>query len=158
MPSKLITTWSDYESAVEETLASATHSLRIFDENLSALKLERSGLIATLRRFLNTSPGHSLQIIIQHTDHLLNHSPRLMELLITYAHNFQIYECPPHLQALSDAMILADGKFGVVRFYKSQARAKVIFDDIKECAPYKRRYDQILEEGGILVTGRALGL
>lgn len=158
MPSKLITTWGEYESAVQEILALATHTLRIFDENLSTLKLDRPGRIATLREFLNANPKHSLQIAVQDAERLRLNSPRLMALLVTYSHNLQIIECPPHLTTLSDSLILADGKHGVLRFHKAQARGKVIIDDIEECAPYLHRYEQILAEGGTPVIGRALGL
>lgn len=158
MPSKLITTWSEYESAVQEILALATHTLRIFDEDLSALKLDRPERIATLRDFLSTNPKNSLQITVQDATPLRLHGPRLMTLLVTYSHNLQIIESPPHLAALSDSLIIADGKHGVVRFHKTQARGKVIIDDIEECAPYLLRHEQILAEGGTPVIGRSLGL
>lgn len=158
MPSKLITSWSEYESAVGEVLELATQTLRIFDENLSALKLERPDRIAALRNFLNASPKHLLQIAVQDAEHLRLHSPRLMDLLVTHSHNLQITECPPHLATLSDSLVLADDKHGVVRFHKAQARAKTILDDTEECAPYLHRYDQIIKEGGSPVSGRSLGL
>jgi hypothetical protein len=158
MPTKLITTWSEYESAVQEILELATHTLRIFDENLSTLKLERPGQIATLRQFLSTSPKHLLQIVVQDAGYIRANNPRLMELLVSYSHNLQIIECPPQLAGLSDSLILADGKHGVVRFHKNQARAKLILEDIEECTPYLHRHDQILEEGGTPVSGRSLGL
>jgi hypothetical protein len=143
---------------VQEILELATHPLRIFDENLSALKLERPERIATLRQFLSASPKHLLQIAVQDAGHIRVNSPRLMELLTAYSHNLQIIECPPHLANLSDSLIFADGKHGVIRFHKEQARAKVILDDIEECTPYLHRHDQILEEGGSPVSGRSLGL
>lgn len=158
MPAKLITTWSEYEAAVEAVLGQATHALRIFDENLAALKLEHPGRMATLRRFLNSSPKNRLQIAVQNAGHLRLHSPRLMELFATYSHKLQVIECPPHLAALSDSLLLADGRHGLVRFHKTQARAKVFLDDAEECAPYLNRLDQIVEEGGAPVSGSALGL
>jgi hypothetical protein len=158
MPTQLITTWSEYENAVQKILERATHTLRIFDENLSTLKLERPGQITTLRQFLSASPKHLLQIAVQDAGHIRAHCPRLMELLTAYSHNLQIIECPPHLANLSDSLIFADERHGVVRFHKDQARAKVILDDIEECMPYLHRQDQILEEGGSPVSGRSLGL
>jgi hypothetical protein len=158
MPTKLITTWSEYESAVQEILELATHTLCIFDENLSALKIDRPRQIETLRQFLSASPKHLLQIAVQDAGHIRVHCPRLMELLTAYSHNLQIIECPPHLASLSDSLIFADGKHGVVRFHNAQARAKVIFDDIEECAPYLHRHEQIIEEGGLTVSGKSLGL
>lgn len=158
MSSKLITSWNEYESAVGEVLKLAKKTLRIFDENLSALKLERPERIEVLRNFLNASPKHLLQIAVQDAGYVRLHNPRLMDLLVAYSHNLQIIECPPHLAALSDSLILADDRQGLVRFHKTQARAKAILDDIEECAPYLQRYDQIISEGGTPVAGRSLGL
>ena len=158
MPTKLITTWNDYESAVGEMLKLATQTLRIFDQDLSSLKLERPEHIEVLRSLLNASPKNMLQIAVQDAEHLRLHSPRLMELLVTYSHKLQVIECPPHLAALSDSLILADDKHGLVRFHQTQARAKAILEDLEECAPYLHRYDQIIGEGGTPVTGRSLGL
>lgn len=158
MPTKLITTWAEYESAVQDILTLATHKLRIFDENLSALKLERPDRLALLRQFLSAGPERSMQIAVLDAEHLRNNCPRLMQLLAAHAHNLKIVECPPHLSTLSDSLIIADGQHGVVRFHKDHARAKAIVSDAEACAPYQQRYDQILEEGGTPITATTLGL
>ena len=53
MTSKLITTWSEHDSAVQEILDLSPTTLLVFDENLSPLKLERPARIAALRRLLS---------------------------------------------------------------------------------------------------------
>ncbi len=40
MSSRLITTWSDYDGAVQEILDRSTATLQIFDEDLAPLRLE----------------------------------------------------------------------------------------------------------------------
>lgn len=158
MPTTLITTWSEYDSAVQDILTLAMRRLRIFDADLVALKLERPGRLALLRQFLDAGPEHSVQIAVLDAEHLRHNCPRLMALLATHTHNFTITECPPHLATLSDSMIIADDQYGIIRFHKDHARAKSIMSDSEACAPYQQRYDQITEEGGTLVTVTTLGL
>lgn len=158
MPTKLITTWAEYDSAVQDVLALATHSLLIFDTDLSTLKLDRPDRLLLLRQFLSADRGHSVQIALLSADHLRRNCPRLMELLASHAHNLSIIECPPHLATLNDSLILADSRHGTIRFNKDHARAKVIINDVEACTPYQHRYDQIIEEGGTPVTPTTLGL
>lgn len=158
MPSKLITTWGEYDAAVQTILALAAKELHIFDKDLSPLKLERPERLALLSEFLAASPQRTLQITVQDAEHLRRNCPRLMELLARHAHNLKIIECPPHLASVSDSLIIADGRHGLIRFHRDHARAKVISDDAEACAPYQQRYDQILEEGGTPVSATTLGL
>lgn len=158
MSSQLTTTWAEYDNAVQETLNLATHKLCIFDENLSALKLEQPGRLLLLRQFLGADPRHTVQIALLDAEYLRCNCPRLMELLAAHAHNLKILECPPHLASLNDSLIIADGQHGVVRFHKDHARAKTVTGDAEACAPYQQRYEQILGEGGALVTATTLGL
>ena len=158
MPTRLITTWAEYESAVHDMLALATHKLRIFDENLSSLKLDRPDRLLILRQLLSAGPEHGVEITLLDAGHLRRNCPHLMELLAAHTHNLKIIECPPHLATLSDSLIIADGLHGVVRFHKDHARAKIIINDAEACAPYQQRYEQILEEGGTPVTATTLGL
>jgi len=158
MTAKLITTWAEHESAVQEILALATHTLCVFDENLAALKLERPDRLAALRRLLSSSPQHTLQIVVRDASLLQRDNPQLMQLLAAYSHNLKISECPPHLAALSDSLILADGLHALVRFHKDHARAKAIISDTEECAPYATRFTEILQEGGTPQSSTLLGL
>lgn len=158
MPTTLITTWAEYDSAVQEILALATHRLCIFDKDLALLKLERPERLSLLRRFLGAGPERTVHIALQDAGPLLRNCPRLMELLAIHAHNLKIIECPTHLAELSDALLIADAQHAVVRFHKDHARAKTIINAIEECAPYQQRHDQILAEGGTPVTATTLGL
>ena len=158
MTNTLITSWADYDSAVQDVLARATHKLTIFDEDLCTLKLERPDRLSLLRHFLSAGPEHTVQIAILDAGHIRRNCPRLMALLTAYAHNLKIIECPPHLASLSDSLIIADDQHGIIRFHKGHARAKIISDEVEACAPYLQRYDQIIAEGGTLVTSTTLGL
>ncbi|HCV13298.1 MAG TPA: hypothetical protein DGC76_06310, partial [Candidatus Accumulibacter sp.] len=69
MSSKLMTTWSEYDSAVQEILDLSPTRLDIFDEDLSSLRLEGADRIAALRSVL-TAASHSrqLRIVVRRRD------------------------------------------------------------------------------------------
>jgi len=159
MTSRLITTWTDYDNAVQEILELSASTLQIFDEDLSPLKLERPQRIAALRALLAANDYHKrLAIVVQRPDFVRQNSPQLMDLLKVYAPTLTIAQSPPHLVTLKDSLLIADGKHALVRFDREQPRARLIIDDVHECTPYVRRFEEILAAGGDPVSAMTLGL
>lgn len=154
----LLTSWSEYSTAVERLLAQAEHSVAIFDRDLSSLQLERPTVIASLTRLLQSSPSASLRIAIQAPAALRTRHPRLMELLRTFAHKLQIVEMPEHLAHLSDSMLLVDGTSALIRFHRDHARSKELIKDPEACKPYFRRFEDIWMEGGSPISASTAGL
>ncbi len=158
MSSELLTTWAEHDSFLHKVLLLASQSLRVFDEDLSKLKLEHPNNAEALRQFLSTDRQNRLQIVVKDAEPLRRGSPRLMKLLATYPQNMTILECPSHLASLDDALFIADEKHALIRFHKDHARAKVIINSTEECRPYVHRHDEILKEGGEQVCATTLGL
>lgn len=154
----LLTSWHEYSAAVERLLAHASHSVAIFDRDLSSLQLERASVNASLTRLLRSSPAASLRIAVQAAAPLRNHHPRLQELLRTFAHNLHIVETPPHLASLSDSILLVDNTSALVRFHHDHARCKELINDPEACKPYCRRFEEIWAEGGAPVSTTIAGL
>lgn len=153
----LMTSWSEYDVAIGQVLSVATRSLAIFDSDLSALKLEVPERHEVLAAFLRR-PGARLRIAVQCPQPVLQHSPRLISLLRLYAHGFALLATPPHLSSLSDSLFLADDESGVIRFHRDHARSKTIIADPEACLPYCKRFEDIWNEGGTLLSGTTLGL
>ncbi|HCZ15594.1 MAG TPA: hypothetical protein PL117_11860 [Accumulibacter sp.] len=159
MSSRLITTWTEYDGAVEEILALSASTLQIFDEDLSTLKLERPERIEALRRQLSARQDNTrITIIVQKPDFVRQYSPQLMNLLAVYAPTLTIIHSPAHLDTLKDSMLIADGRHALVRFHRDHARSRAIVGDEQECAPYQLRFDEILGEGGDPLSATTLGL
>ena len=159
MTSRLITTWSEYDSAVREILGLAQTTLLVFDETLSSLQLERPERIAALRRLLSArKPATRLTIIVQKADFVRQYSPQLMDLLTVHSPALTIIQSPPHLARLKDSLLIADGRHALIRFHQEQPRSRLIIDDSEECAPYQQRFDEILGEGGDPLSPMTLGL
>ena len=159
MASKLITTWSEHDSAVQEILDLSPTTLLVFDENLSPLKLERPERIAALRRLLGAREFNKrLTIVVQKPAFVRQYSPQLMDLLAVYSPAITIIHAPPHLDGLKDSLLIADDRHVLVRFHQDHARARLTIDDAPECAPYVLRFAEILGAGGDPLSATTLGL
>lgn len=158
MTSELITTWTEHDSALEKILLLASKTLRVFDEDLSKLKLERSVNAELLHRFLSADRQRSLQIVLRNAEPFRRNSPRLMALLTDYSQSMTIIQCPPHLASLNDSLCIADDQHALIRFHSDSARARVLIDSAEECTPYVHRFEEILQEGGEQLSATTLGL
>ena len=159
MSSSLITTWSEYDHAVQEILDRAPTRLDIFDEDLAALKFETAPRVAALRALL-VAPSHrrQLRIVVRKREFVCQYSPHLMNLLRLYAPLLTIIHAPPQLDRLDDCLMIADDRHTLVRFHRDQPRARLIVDDAGECAPYSQRFAEVLDEGGDTLGSTTLGL
>ena len=158
MSSEISTSWTEYDNSVTKILSLASQTLRIFDQDLSKLKLERPDHAEYLRLFLSAGPRQSLQIVIKNAEPFRRSSPRLMKLLSLYPQCMTIIECPPHVAALNDSLLIADNNHALIRFHTDHARAKTLLDTTEECAPYLFRFEDIMKEGGEQISATLLGL
>lgn len=160
MSSRLLTTWSEHDTAVGDILARSANTLQIFDRDLASLKLESADRIAALRRLLIKARPYPprVTIVVQQPEFVRQFSPLLMNLLSTHSPALRILQAPAHLETLRDSLLIADDEHVLVRFHHRQARARVIVDDIGESAPYVQRFAEILAEGGDLIGTSTLGL
>lgn len=158
MPSTLFTTWAEYDAAVAQTIAAATHELLIFDHDLVACALEKPERNAQLVSFLRGSPRARLQIVVQDTQRVQTAMPRTLKLIATFGHAMSITGASERLASLNDSMVLADNRFGTIRFHRDHARGKFIDDDQEAIAPYGKRFQEIVAEGGHPLPQSILGL
>lgn len=158
MNPELVTTWTDYRSYLQKILLLATRHIRVFDEDLVELGLEKQENAFFLRRFLAADRQNKLQIVLRNPDPFRRNSPRLMGLFADYAVRMEVYECSPQLAKLNDALLLIDDSHALIRFHKDQARSKAIIDNSPECRPYLLRFEDILKEGVIALSAMTLGL
>ena len=158
MSRELITSWADYQLAIDRLLAMAEHSIRIYDEDLLAMKLDTSARIDELKRLLHSGQHDALHIAVRNAEPLRHQHPRLANLFSTYTHQISAQQTPDQLAHLRDAMLLVDGRHALIRFDRDQARSKLLIDEADEIHPYANRFAEIWAEGGEPATGSTLGL
>ena len=157
MTRELITTWADYQMALDRLLALATRQVLIYDEDLKQLSLDGARL-THVQRVLTAGGADALRIALRNAAHLNSHSPRLLSLLATWSHRAAAQQTPEHLSQLRDSMILVDGRHGLIRFDREQPRSKLLLDDPEAIRPYWQRFDALWNEGGEPVSTVTLGL
>jgi hypothetical protein len=157
MNRELITTWTDYQLALDRLLALANRQVMIYDEDLKQLSLDGPRR-AHLQRVLASGEAGALRIALRNSAHLGSHSPRLLGLLATWGHRAAAQQTPEHLSQLRDSMVLVDGCHGLIRFDRDQPRSKLLIDAPEAIRPYWQRFDALWNEGGEPVSPVTLGL
>lgn len=158
MARELITSWDDYQSAVDRLLGMARESLCIFDTDLGDLHLDTPSRLGELKRLARTAHPHGLRIALRDVELLRRQQAPLLNLLTTYSQSIAAQQIPPHLAHLRDTMILVDGRHALIRFDHEQARSKLLIDEVDELQPYLQRFEEIWQETGEIVSGTTLGL
>src|SRR6185436_9416627 len=80
----------EFQQAVDRLLEQPGRELRIFDPDLSSLRLGSPARIAQLDKFLRFSRTRRIFIVVHNTDALTRRSPRMMGLLKLFTHAIQI--------------------------------------------------------------------
>jgi hypothetical protein len=158
MARELITSWTDYQTAIDRLLAIACHKICIYDEDLATLKLESAPRRAQIMRVLQAGQGDVVQIAVRNALPIRQQHPLLQNLLATYSHLASARETPPQLAHLRDSMILVDDKHALIRFERDLPRSKLLIDEKDELRPYLTRFKEIWSEGGENTAGSTLGL
>jgi len=158
MARELITSWGDYQEAVDRILGMAATHVCIFDTDLRQLHLDDSCRLNELRRLVHSAAPDSLRIALRDAEPLRRSQAPLMNLLATHGHSFAVQQIPPHLAQLRDCLILIDKRHALIRFDKDQARSKLLIDEPEELRPYCERFEEIWRESGEPVSPTTLGL
>lgn len=158
MARELITSWGDYQTAIDRLLNIADKQIFIYDEDLGLLKLDATIRLNEIKRVLMAGPNDCIKIAVRDAQPLSRNNPQLLNLLSVYAHKATARQTPPELSHLRDNMILVDGKHGLIRFDREQARSKLLLDAPDELRPYYMRFDEIAQESGQILGSSTLGL
>ena len=158
MSRELVTSWNEYQSALDRLLALARNQVWIYDEDLGMLHLETPERIEALTAPLASLHPDCLRIALRNTEPLQQRQPLIRRLLTVYSHNSAAQQTPEQLGHLRDSMILVDDAHALIRFDRNQPRGKLVIDEPDEVMPYRRRFAEIWAEGGTPVTPTTLGL
>ncbi len=158
MARELITSWGDYQAAIDRLLAITGHKICIYDEDLGQFKLESILRLAQIKRVLDSGRKESLQIILRNADILRNRCPVLIKLLSDFNHLALAQQSPPELAHLRDSMLIIDDKHALIRFERDLPRSKLLLDEADALKPYLNRFSELSLAGGERVGKTPLGL
>lgn len=157
-PNTIILGERNYEAALDIVIARAESELLIFDQDFERGDYASLKRFELLFAFLSKDNLSKLTIILQNTEHFIQHCPRLFELLKNYGHKMVVYETNDAAKVAKDCFVIADMQHYVRRFHIDQARFKYALNDVEECANLGMRFEELLDETAEIVSTTKLGL
>ena len=144
--------------AIDALVERATHSLRVFDVDLSQGGWNSPGRAERLGAFLRRTRGGRLEVIVHDTRYLEQSCPRLIALLRGFGHAMTVYRTGPDARSAMDPLTIADDRHFLHRFHVDGARAALAFDAPVAARPLVARFEEIWATGEPGLTGTVLGL
>jgi len=145
-------------AAVDRLLEQPGRELRIFDPDLSALRLNEPGRIDKLEGFLAASRVRRLYVVVHEIDHLTRHSPRAISLLSRYAHAMQVNRTHEEIRNVQDAFLVLDSAHYVRRPVSAFFRGAMGLADETEALAMRSRFMEIWSASYPAVSGTTAGL
>ena len=147
-----------FQTAVERLLEQPGRELRIFDPDLSALRLNDPARIERLERFLLASRTRRIYIAMHKTDHLTRQCPRMMNLLARFAHVIQVHKTTEEIRELQDAFLVLDSLHYVRRPVAQFFRGAIGLGDENEGLAMRSRFMEIWAASLPGVSATTVGL
>lgn len=147
-----------FQAAVERLLDQPGRELRIFDPDLSALRLNEPSRVDRLRRFLLASPTRRLYIVVHKTDYLSRHCPRMMTLLGRFSHAIQVQRTHEAIRGVQDAFLVLDTAHFIRRPVAQFFRGAMSLGDENEALTMRSRFAEIWAASDPAVFATTLGL
>ena len=147
-----------FQQAVDRLLGQPGRELRIFDPDLSGLRLNMPERIARLQRFLIASRTRRIYIAIHDADYLSKYCPRMRDLLARYAHAIQVQQTDEEIREIQDAFLVLDANHYVRRPVARFWRGAIGIGDESEALSMRARFFEIWAASYPAVAPTTLGL
>jgi hypothetical protein len=149
---------ADFQAAVERLIGQPGRELRIFDPDLSALRVNSPDRIALLEGFLRASRTHRIYIAVHDTEHLTRYSPRMLGLLKLFTHAIQINRTSEEIRNLQDAFLVLDAQHFLRRPVARYFRGAIALHDETEALAMRSRFQEIWSASFPGVSSTTVGL
>jgi hypothetical protein len=154
----LFDTEADFQQAVDRLLAAPGREMRIFDPDLSALRLNTAQRVEQFRHFLAASRTRRLYIAVHDPDNLTKYCPRMMALLAHFAHAIQVNCTHEEIHNLQDSFLVLDQAHYLRRPVAQQFRGALGLHDDTEALTMRARFMEIWSASFPGVASTTLGL
>jgi hypothetical protein len=147
-----------FHAAVDRLLEQPGRELRIFDPDATALRLNESARIATFERFLLASRTRRIYLVLHDTEHITRQCPRMLALLVRFAHAIQINRSHEEIREIQDSFFVLDAQHYVRRPVAAFFRGAMGLGDETEGLAMRSRFMEIWGASFPAVSGTTLGL
>lgn len=149
---------AESQAAIDEVLAAAQRTLRIFDLSLANRGFNSPARIERLRAFLVAGRAHRILIALHETDNLERDCPRLLALLRQFPMSVEIHRTVAQARNAMDPFVVADDQSAWHQMHHEQPRAIVALHSPTDAIPLTQRFGEIWELSEPCALGRVLGL
>jgi hypothetical protein len=146
-----------YDEALDELIANATRTVRIFDKNIGR-NFNSPRRHDLLSQFLLMSRTNRVRIVLHDTANVVRDCPRLMMLVKRFSHGIAIYQTLPAARRVYDPFAVADDTRFVHRFHYSDVRGVATIGDVAATSLLIKRFDEIWEASAPAVAATTIGL
>jgi hypothetical protein len=147
-----------FQAAIDRLLEQPGRELRIFDPDLSALRVNEPSRIERLERFLQASRTRRLYVVVHNPGHIMRQCPRMMSLVARYAHAIQVNRTHEEIRELQDAFLVLDSMHYVRRPVAQFFRGAIGLGDETEGLAMRGRFMEIWAASYPAVSGTTVGL
>ena len=144
--------------AIDEVVASAQRTLRVFDISLSNRGFNSPLRADRLRQFFVAGRTHRLYIALHNTDLLERECPRLLQLLRQFPMSIEIHRTLAQARNAADPFIVADDHSMWHQLHYTQPRAVVAIHSPADALPIAQRFGEIWDLSEPAVSATTLGL
>ena len=145
------------EQALDELIANAAHTVRIFDNNVGRAfnSPQRYELLRTLLLARRTN---RVYLVLHETANIARDCPRLTMLLRQFSHAMSVHQTLHDARRIYDAFAVADDARFVRRFHYDDVRGVATVGDVAVTGLLLKRFDEIWQASAPAVTATTLGL
>jgi hypothetical protein len=146
-----------YDAALDELIANAAHTVRIFDKNIGR-NFNSPQRYELLGQFLLARRTNRVKIVLHDTANVVRDCPRLMMLLKRFSHGLAIYQTLPAARRVYDPFAVADDTRFVRRFHYTDMRGAATVGDVAATSLLIKRFDEIWAASAPSVAATTIGL
>ena len=146
-----------YEAALDELIANATHTVRIFDRRITSA-FNTPQRFDLMRRLLLTRRTNRIHIVLHETGNIVRECPRLIMLLRQFSHGIAIRQTLPVARRVYDPFSIADEARFVHRFHYNDVRGAATIGDVAATHTLLKRFDEIWQAAAPAVAAHQTGL
>ncbi|MGE5094516.1 MAG: hypothetical protein ACM3SO_05220 [Betaproteobacteria bacterium] len=149
---------AESQAAIDEVIASAQRTLRIFDISLANRGFGSPARIERLRRLLVAGRAHRILIALHDAEGLERECPRLLTLLRQFPMSVEVHRTVGEARNAMDPFVVADDQSVWHQMHHDQPRAIVALHSPSDAIPLMQRFEEIWELSEACALGRVLGL
>jgi hypothetical protein len=146
-----------YESALDELIANATGTVRIFDRAL-ARSFNSPQRYDLLRDLLLSRRTNRVYVALHETSNIVRDCPRLIMLLKQFSHGLFIHQTLPAARGVYDPFAVADDARFVHRFHYADVRGVATVGDVAATQLLMKRFEEIWQASAPAVSATTIGL